>query len=295
MKVVITVHGIETLALWNDEIRPSLSGIEDFIHVPHTYGGGHDWSDRGKFRAWRLLFEFTRNRAVSAFLKRYEATVLEYGVRPSIIAHSFGTYVIAQALEKYPFVNYDAVILCGSIVSPDYLWDPRRVTRVRNEIAPLDRPVGLLAYSGIRRRIPGSGPSGVSGFTQGPGFVRQEEFARYSHSTHFVSRLHCDKYWVPFILNTEAFRDLCEQCCQADDSPIRTGAEREFDREYGPLIGRYVEQFCQSGTATRRLEIAALVRRLVIDRGRRGREAAECLIRRYTAAIAAEILHSRSS
>jgi pimeloyl-ACP methyl ester carboxylesterase len=41
--------------------------------------------------------------------------------RPSIIAHSFGTYVVARSLEVYG-IQFDRIVFCGSIVRRDYPW-----------------------------------------------------------------------------------------------------------------------------------------------------------------------------
>lgn len=44
----------------------------------------------------------------------------------SVIAHSFGTYIIGAYLagfEDKPPVNFETIILTGSILSEEYDWD----------------------------------------------------------------------------------------------------------------------------------------------------------------------------
>lgn len=57
--------------------------------------------------------------------------------RPSIVAHSFGTYIFGNALMRYPFLRFNKVLLCGSILPADFPWDVLvdrgQVQAVRNE------------------------------------------------------------------------------------------------------------------------------------------------------------------
>lgn len=286
MEVVITVHGIETLALWNDKIRPVLSGIDDFIHQPHTYGDCRWWQKRGKYRLWRVFFDRTRSAAESDFLRAYDQVIREYGVVPSIIAHSFGTYIVASVLDRHNFVRYDAVVLCGSIVDRDFAWDPTRVRRVLNDVAGKDAIVGLLARACVRRWIPGSGASGREGFRTSPdSHIRNAAFPTYSHSTHFITSRHCRDYWVPFILDTEKFKALCQAC---HDAPHDAGLHEEFDRLHGPLIHKYVTLFFRDLPPARQRDAARTIRRFVIDRGRHGRDRPHRVVLKYADAVHAE-------
>jgi hypothetical protein len=61
---------------------------------------------------------------------------------PRIIAHSFGTYLVARALELNPELKFDRVIFCGSIVRRDYPWSriiaAGQVGRVLNDYGDRD-------------------------------------------------------------------------------------------------------------------------------------------------------------
>jgi pimeloyl-ACP methyl ester carboxylesterase len=282
MPVVITIHGVETLALWFNKIQPALSGIDGLIHCPHTYGDDRLWRRHRKFRVWRAFFDRTRHQAERDFVRLYEAVVSEYREAPSIIAHSFGTYVVAQAFHKYQ-LEYDAVVLCGSIVDRDFQWDPSRVRRVRNDISGNDRVVRLFRSQWLCRRIPGTGSSGLDGFRNPPRHVEEWRFPQYAHSDALMTKLHCSKRWVPFILGTEEFMKACQDCFT---DPLKL---HRFDAAYGSVIHREVELLFRNEPLSVRNAARRYVRRLVIDIGRQGRNHAEPLVRKCAYLVRADL------
>ena len=42
---------------------------------------------------------------------------------PSIVVHSYGTYIAGEAMLKYPEIKFDRMILCGAILRSDFPWD----------------------------------------------------------------------------------------------------------------------------------------------------------------------------
>ena len=109
--VVILVHGIRTRALWEDLIRKGLEN-EGFVVQPTNYG----YLDLFRFIVpWQLFIggvveEITDQ--VRQTLKRNE------GANCSIIAHSFGTFVVARMLRDHTELDFNKIIFCGSVV-PD--------------------------------------------------------------------------------------------------------------------------------------------------------------------------------
>src|SRR5260370_35691176 len=77
-----------------------------------------------------------RRRKIEWFRKQYE-THVKKGIVPSVIAHSFGTYVVGNALMKYDELRFDRIVLCGSILPSDFdsssLIDSGRFNAVLNE------------------------------------------------------------------------------------------------------------------------------------------------------------------
>jgi len=239
--ILFTVHGVETLGRWQDEISPSFSGIDGLHHEPHKYG---------IFRVAKILVPMYRRAEVRRFATLYDKWCKENTIRPSIIAHSFGTYIVATALRRYREMEFDNVILCGSIVANDYPWQEllkKKVSRVRNELASEDRVVRLFRSKLLRRLIPGTGTSGIDGFKSTSAEVTNEP-SSYTHSEYFLVKKHCNRYWRPFIRNVMAFTDLCWECSQ----PNSEEAWKQFNAMYTPTIRAVVRAIFASASVDRR-------------------------------------------
>ena len=222
--ILLTVHGVETLGQWQEEISPSFDGIDGLHHEPHKYG---------VFRVYKILVPSYRKAQVRRFAELYDRWCKDNTIRPSIIAHSFGTYIVAAALRRYPAMEFDSVILCGSIVANDYPWSKligEKVSRVRNELAAEDSVVKLFRSKLLRRLIPGTGTSGVDGFTAPPAEVSNEP-SSYTHSEYFLIKKHCNRYWRPFVRNVLAFTDVCWGCSRRSDE-----AWKKFNVLYAPIV-----------------------------------------------------------
>ena len=188
-RVVMSLHGIKTRGTWQKDLTPLLSKA-GFIIYP---------LDFGNFWAIELAREKSRDKKLAWLLHEYEAIVAkEHDPRPSIIAHSFGTYLVAALLDKYPQVTFDTLIFCGSIVANDYDWasvlSERRVNFVENDYGSLD------AWPTVASRfIDGAGSSGRDGFTQEHPALNQRLFKRYGHSDYF-SAIHFEREWLPTLM-----------------------------------------------------------------------------------------------
>jgi serine/threonine-protein kinase len=123
--------------------------------------------------------------------------------KPSIVAHSFGTYILGNAMLKYDWLRFDKVILCGSILPMDFPWDKLiergQVQAVRNEYGVQDVWVKLVSWF-----VAGTGPSGHKGFSVAHDRLLQEEFD-YEHSEYFDSG-HMQAKWLPFL--NERYREI---------------------------------------------------------------------------------------
>jgi serine/threonine-protein kinase len=174
MKTVITIHGIKTRGKWQKEI------------VPFLEDGGfrHEPLDFGNFLALQLAREKSRLAQIEWFRDEYTRIVATNEL-PSVIAHSFGTYVVARALELYPEIKFDRIIFCGSIVSDHFDWEASReqFSEVLNDCGKRD------FWSWVSRLIvKDAGPSGVSGFKNlAAGAVQNRIHREFRHSDFFTS------------------------------------------------------------------------------------------------------------
>lgn len=154
-------------------------------------------TDYGKFGIFRFLipFEFFRLQP----RRRVRDQILSYvrennPQRISIIAHSFGTYLVSKIVEDGIGFNFDRVIFCGSVVPNDFDFAANREKfggKVLNEIGTRDILPGLAAsvtwgYGSIGTHGINS-PAVINGWHQG---FRHSDFM----TVEFVKRR-----WVSFL------------------------------------------------------------------------------------------------
>jgi hypothetical protein len=116
--------------------------------------------------------------------------------RCSIIAHSFGTYLVAAAIEIYG-LSFDKIILCGSIVRRDFPWSrflhEGRVRKVFNDCGRDDLWVKLVVWC-----VKDSGASGVFKFMDDHRRLLQHVHSEWGHSDFFYLHNY-NKRWIPFL------------------------------------------------------------------------------------------------
>lgn len=184
---VCSIHGILTRGAWQKELAPLLSerGFHPFLF-------DYKWYD-----PIRMLFERSRNNKIDEFRDEYDQFKLSHpGVIPSMVAHSMGSYIVTGAIEKYG-LEFDRLILCGSIVREDYPWnamfEAQRVQRVLHDYGRQDIWARLVVWF-----IEDAGQSGYNGFEQeAGGRVVQRRHPRFRHSDYFYKTNYVDR-WIPF-------------------------------------------------------------------------------------------------
>ena len=169
---VLVLHGMNTLGAWQEQ----LSWL-----VATTYGRSvpvliHKY---GRVRPG-VLFRSRHQRLAAGLMERIleaagEREQNRLGPRPDVIAHSFGTLLLARALESTHDLKIGRLILVGSILPPTFDWshlqNRGQVDQVLNVCGSRDRWVPLAEYI-----IPDSGPSGSRGFARGsPAIQRRAE------------------------------------------------------------------------------------------------------------------------
>lgn len=188
-RLVITLHGIRTFAPWQKHLADEL-GRAGFNTKSLQYG---------YFGGLKLIRPSTRRKQIEWFRDRYTDITSEYpGAVPSIIAHSFGSYIVTRALEVFDGVKFDQVILCGSIVPRDYDWqqlfDSGQVKRVLNECAKRDIVVKAAPFF-----VKDAGLSGVRGFNKmDDKHLCQRFVSKFGHSD-YLHILNFRENWIPFL------------------------------------------------------------------------------------------------
>jgi hypothetical protein len=184
----MSLHGIRTGGAWQKALAPEFAEA-GFLPVPLDFG----W-----FSAVKLLLPWSRKRQIDWFRDEHFQKCELYGCsRPSIVAHSFGTYLVASAIKTY-MIQFDRLIFCGAIVRRDYPWtqtiDHGLVHRVLNDFGRLDFWARVVAWV-----VPDAGQSGLRGFddTAG-GRVVQREHPEFRHGDYFYIKNYRER-WIPFL------------------------------------------------------------------------------------------------
>jgi hypothetical protein len=194
LKVICPLHGIRTLASWQ-------KGLADLAQNTGWRCRLDRWS-YGHFPLRAFLKPWRRESQIGWLRGQYDAEIhdrrlaIENGQTPSVVAHSFGTYILGYTLLTFDFIRFNKVILCGSILPIDFPWDKLiergQVQAVRNEFGVRD-----LWVKRVQCFVRGTGPSGAAGFTCKHDRLEQEKF-NYRHSQYFGLD-HMEDRWIPFL------------------------------------------------------------------------------------------------
>ena len=204
----VAIHGMNTPGDWQQDVSWRLAqmygysipfGIYKYGNIklspliPHRQRHHRD-----------LLIEYMKK-------VRQEMAKQGKGERPDVIAHSFGTWLISEALKSdtgADRLKVGRIILAGSIVRPDFDWkkliEEDVVEAVLCHCALRDKPVRMAQFT-----IQGSGPSGTNGFNDRAGILHWDE-PRFDHSDYFLeSNLHhvMEEVWKPFLQRSAANSD----------------------------------------------------------------------------------------
>lgn len=184
---LMSIHGYLSTGTWQATLDSSLEDI-NIIHKPYKYGlkifkilPRHINKDALKFRDW--YFKTT----TEMHLKTDEPFH-----RPSIIAHSLGSWILAKAMLTYPELKFDKIFLNGSIVPADFDWFKLilrgQVNSIICETCEKDK---VVPYSFI---FTGKfNPCAKYGIHQKSSFIKEENISEYGHST-FQYKAHFKQY-----------------------------------------------------------------------------------------------------
>lgn len=195
-KIVVTIHGIRTGGLWQKKITPYLAqhGL-----IPYHI-------DYGWFSALKFFFRPFRDRQLQNVREELRDLIDRTGVRRvSVIAHSFGTFLVMAALESdNGELRYDRIVLTGSILPRDYDWkyvlDCKWAIAVCNVRATSDWVVGLANF--VSRRLHfisrlQAGDSGRSKFKQTLPSLLDDELIGGHSIAHNILKF---EKWARFIM-----------------------------------------------------------------------------------------------
>ncbi len=205
--ILVSIHGLLSHAEWNKEIAP-IASSQNWIFAPYIYDTNKpDLLFRSGKRS-KVLEDF--REWIYDLQQRFEEGI-------SIIAHSFGTYIIGSYLqgfinEEFSPVAFNSIILTGSILNKDFDWEKYRgysVGSVYNTIAPNDEYVKYMPATQLKKYIGMSnlfGQAGIEGFESKSPMLTQNSFEILTH-TNSIKRDIIESKWMPFLnANRDSYR-----------------------------------------------------------------------------------------
>jgi hypothetical protein len=187
LHVVILVHGIRDFALWQTTIRSAFEE-EGFKAEATNYG-------RFNLLQFLLPFSYFRNKAITTVWNQIKIVKQNNeGSLLSVVAHSFGTFVVAHLMRENFDLKLHRVIFCGSVVRygfPFEQFQNRFTQPIINEVGTRD------IWPAIAESITlGYGSAGTYGFRRPLVRDRWHNGARHGY---FLDAQFCKRFWSPFL------------------------------------------------------------------------------------------------
>lgn len=189
--VVVLVHGIRDFARWHANVKPALEEA-GFVVQPTNYG-------RMNLLEFLLPLEVFRRIAAERVLTQVRfAKQLYPEAQISVIAHSFGTYVVTRLLQSEFDLRVHRIIFCGSVVRYDFPFEQlnqRFTPPILNDVGTAD-PWPSIAEAVTA----GYGSAGTFGFNR-PGVV--DRYHNDEGHGYFLNPEFAAKFWIKFLRSGE--------------------------------------------------------------------------------------------
>lgn len=200
--LIISVHGIRTFGDWQNRLTTLVQAKNENIELQNY--------QYGYFSVFAFIFPLTRWLVVRRFRRELlRQIVLKKPTRLDLVGHSFGTHIIAWALQGVrdrSDLRVHTLILAGSVLRSDFYWGeliPKSVGRVINDCG--SRDAVLLASQFL---VLFTGMAGRTGFVgmNGPEFVNR--YSGFGHSGYFQDsdgkpNDYMADRWLPLLLSSD--------------------------------------------------------------------------------------------
>lgn len=198
--VIVMVHGIRDVGAWQKTVSSALAAPKTEV-VQFRFG---------LYPAIKFLFPRNLSGpAVQRVVEKFRDVKAEYpNAKISVIAHSFGTYVVLKALEKDLNLRLWKIVFCGSVANDQIRW-----VKFKNRIGDGERPTRDFVVNdcgtGDVWPIFGSafgwhyGMAGATGFSEEMvlnRFHKKPDGTSGGHGLYFDSEF-VTKYWKPFLID----------------------------------------------------------------------------------------------
>jgi len=198
-RVVLITHGFNTHGHWQEKAKIQLEGEFDIKGIVRRYTF---------VTLIMFLIPYFRKKFANDILGAIDSMVLDYpNHKYSIIAHSFGTLIIARALENASELNsnlnIDRLILNGGIIARDYNWEQF----MKGSSVKVDKILNVCGDSDFwpilsRSFVLGTGDSGAYFFSENSKKIVNIRLKKIWHSGMLTDNAY-RALWGKFICNEE--------------------------------------------------------------------------------------------
>ena len=183
--MVVLVHGILSMGVWHSNIKRELKA--NGLLAESTNAG------LVQLPAFILPLDWLRNKPVDKVWRDIQTIKnANSKCRISILAHSFGTFIVSRLFEREDQFGVERIAFCGSIAPEGYAFPvgTARCGTIINEVGCSD------FWPALAHSITwGYGKSGTYGF-QSPG-IEDRWHDSLGHGG-FLTRDFCRRFWIPY-------------------------------------------------------------------------------------------------
>lgn len=216
-KLVIPIHGIRSNADWVPRFT-LMASLAGWSIAPFVYGFESGSILRDEKRKGEVVNEF--RVWINEIRKIYQGTI-------SIVAHSFGTYILGRYMQDAGFLGeqFCGIVLAGSILHTGYPWaehlNHQRVITVLNTTSANDEWVKMLPDGGIKHLASDSlmGAAAVNGFQCKHPRLIEIRSNLLNHSNMFEADV-ISRQWLPFLDIAEKHNKLAHSLIANEDLKI---------------------------------------------------------------------------
>ncbi|MEP1208321.1 MAG: hypothetical protein ABJM29_08785 [Rhizobiaceae bacterium] len=204
--LIVLVHGIRDTGTWFQDLKDFFESQSDEYGVEVKVEGiSPDTVDIFRFISPTTIFRKTFIHRVEDHIRPLLSDSRYRDHHKTIIAHSFGTYIVSQILHENIDIEVDKLILCGNIVPNDFRWDrvlKTSFTTTQQTPGKASVPKVINDYS-IKDIWPILAKVMAFGYGNGGsrGIQRPDIQDRKHYIGHgdYLNEQFAKDYWVPFI------------------------------------------------------------------------------------------------
>ena len=188
--VLFELHGIRDYGGWLDKFAETARSVDTRIRVEKP---GY-----GYFSVIDFIVPWRRRQRIAWFCDRYTEQVAAMAATNMdvpflVIGHSYGTYLIAECLRRFPHMRFRRACFVGSVVPENFpQWRPiliekKQLRALRNDCATHDWPVAICCRILNQMGFKDIGRGGFVGFRIGVDEAVDNLYVPGNHSATLTS------------------------------------------------------------------------------------------------------------